>query len=97
LFLKENDKLLTLMASYLGDACPEVRATAKSGFIELTQAILGKNDLEKLLQRVLNEVHYKKVRDFLDSHQLDNSGANVGVSGSSQADFLITNAHAFQN
>jgi hypothetical protein len=25
LFMKENDKLLTLLASYLGDACPEVR------------------------------------------------------------------------
>jgi hypothetical protein len=49
LFLKENDKLLSLLATYLGDACPEVRATAKSGFCELSQAILGKNDLERLL------------------------------------------------
>lgn len=49
LFLKENDKLITLLAVYLGDACPEVRATAKSAFSELAQAIMGKNDLEKLL------------------------------------------------
>jgi len=47
--MKENDKLLSLMANYLGDACPEVRAQAKSGFIDLSQAIMGKNDLERLL------------------------------------------------
>lgn len=55
LFFKENDKLIGLLATYLGDACPEVRDTAKSGFAELFQAIMGKNDLERLLQRVLNE------------------------------------------
>ena len=55
LFLKENDKLLNLLAVYLSDACPEVRATAKSAFSEMNQAIMGKNDLERLLQRVLNE------------------------------------------
>ena len=27
---------------------------------------MGENELEKLLQRVLNEVLYKKVREFLD-------------------------------
>ena len=69
LFMKENDKLLTLLASYLGDACPEVRGQAKNGFLELTQAIMGKNDLERLLQRFLSEVHYKKVKDFLDNNQ----------------------------
>ena len=33
----------------------------------MSQAVMGKNDLEKLLQRVLNEVQYKKVRGFLDT------------------------------
>jgi hypothetical protein len=47
--LKENDKLIQVLASYLSDACPEVRTTAKSALSELTQAIMGKNDLEKLL------------------------------------------------
>ncbi len=47
--MKENDKLIILLATYLGDACPEVRATAKNGFIEMIQAIMGKNDLERLL------------------------------------------------
>ena len=32
----------------------------------MSRAIMGQNELEKLLQRVLNEVHYKKVREFLD-------------------------------
>lgn len=50
----------------MGDACPEVRATAKNGLLELSQAIMGENDLEKLLQRVLNETQYKKVKEFLD-------------------------------
>jgi hypothetical protein len=49
LFMKDNDKLVTLLSHYLSDACPEVRTTAKSGFLSLTQAIMGKNDLEKLL------------------------------------------------
>lgn len=66
LFLKENDKLINLLAVYLGDACPEVRTTAKSAFTEINQAIMGKNDLERLLQRVLNETQYKKVKDYLD-------------------------------
>lgn len=90
--MKENDKLISLMASYLNDACPEVRATAKSGFGALTQAIMGKHDLERLLQRVLNETQYKKVRDLLD--QMDSNGFSGHPSGSTQADFLITNAHA---
>jgi hypothetical protein len=34
--MKDNDKLLQLLATYLGDACPEVRANAKNGFVELT-------------------------------------------------------------
>ena len=33
----------------------------------MSHAVMGKNDLEKLLQRVLNEVQYKKVRGFLDT------------------------------
>ena len=47
--MKDNDKLLCLMATYLGDACPEVRHQAKNGFIDLSQAIMGKNDLERLI------------------------------------------------
>lgn len=89
LFMKENDKLLTLLASYLGDACPEVRGYAKNGFLELTQAIMGKNDLERLLQRFLSEVHYKKVKDFLDNTQYQ---AENNTCGFQQSDFLITNA-----
>jgi hypothetical protein len=49
LFLKENDKLINLLAVYLGDACPEVRTIAKSAWSELAQAIMGENDLERLL------------------------------------------------
>jgi len=33
----------------------------------MSQSIMGKNDLERLLQRVLNENQYKKVRHYLDS------------------------------
>jgi hypothetical protein len=90
LFMKENDKLLTLLASYLGDACPEVRGQAKNGFLELTQAIMGKNDLERLLQRFLSEVHYKKVKDFLDNNQYQAENNTGGFQP--QSDFLITNA-----
>jgi len=32
----------------------------------MSQAIMGQNELEKLLQRVLNEVQYRKVKEFLD-------------------------------
>lgn len=88
--MKENDKLLTLLASYLGDACPEVRGYAKNGFLELTQAIMGKNDLERLLQRFLSEVHYKKVKDFLENNHYQAENNTGGFQ--QQSDFLITNA-----
>lgn len=93
LFFKENDKLINLLATYLSDACPEVRATARSGLMELQSAIMGKNDLERLLQRVLNETQYKKVKDFLDKEQSDYNQSYQPGGSSTQADFLITNAH----
>lgn len=49
---------------------------------------MGQNELEKLLQRVLNEVQYRKVKEFLDkepTHLIANQG--------SQIDFVITNAN----
>ncbi len=49
LFMKENDKVVSLLAQYLGDACPEVRANAKSGFAVMSMVIMGKNDMERLL------------------------------------------------
>ena len=48
---------------------------------------MGQNELEKLLQRVLNEVQYKKVKEYLDkepTHLMANQG--------SQIDFVITTA-----
>ena len=53
----------------------------------MSQAIMGQNELEKLLQRVLNEVQYKKVKEYLDkepTHLMANQG--------SQIDFVITTA-----
>ena len=50
---------------------------------------MGQNDLEKLLQRVLNETQYKKVRDFLDKE-----AAHLTHTPSQQHDFLITNVNA---
>jgi hypothetical protein len=47
---------------------------------------MGQNELEKLLQRVLNEVQYKKVREVLDkepTHLVGHQGSN---------DMVITNA-----
>ncbi len=60
-------------------------------FVAMSQAIMGENELEKLLQRVLNEVQYKKVKEYLDkepSHLMQNMG--------SQIDFVITNASSQQ-
>lgn len=67
LFFKDSDKLISQLANYLKDACQEVRAYAKKAFLTMSQTIMGQNDLEKLLQRVLNEAQYKKVRGFLDT------------------------------
>lgn len=66
LFFRENDKLLVMLANYLQDANQEVRQQAKTAFVSMSQAIMGQNELEKLLQRVLNEVQYRKVKEFLD-------------------------------
>jgi hypothetical protein len=65
-----------------------LRQQAKIAFVSMSQAIMGQNELEKLLQRVLNEVQYKKVKEFLDkepTHLIANQG--------SQIDFVITNAN----
>ena len=49
---------------------------------------MGKNDLEKLLLRVLNETQYKKVRSYLDQapQHFDPSGAssNFVITGTQQ-------------
>ena len=66
LFFKDSDKLIGQLANYLKDACQEVRSSSKRAFVSLSSAIMGQNDLEKLLLRVLNEEQYKKVRSFLD-------------------------------
>ena len=73
LFFKDSDKLIGQLANYLKDACQEVRASSKRAFVSLQNAVMGQNDLEKLLLRVLNEQQYKEVRRFLDQepHQLD--------------------------
>lgn len=78
LFFKENDKLLIQLAKYLQDASQDVRQQAKIAFVSMSQAIMGQNELEKLLQRVLNEVQYKKVKEFLDkepTHLIANHGS----------------------
>ncbi len=66
LFFKDNDKLLTLLAIYLGDANQDVRNVAKRGFQALSAEVMSANDMERLLQRVLSEQHYIKVKDFLE-------------------------------
>ena len=40
----------------------------------MSHSVLGQNDFEKLLQRVLNEVQYKKVRSFLDHEAQNQTG-----------------------
>ena len=39
----------------MADQCQDVRTAAKRAFVILSQSIMGKNDLERLLVRVLNE------------------------------------------
>ena len=49
LFFKDSDKLISQLANYLKDACQEVRAYSKKAFLTMSHAIMGQNDLEKLL------------------------------------------------
>lgn len=46
---------------------------------------MGQNELEKLLQRVLNEVQYKKVKETLEKEPNLNAG-----SYGTQIDFVIS-------
>ena len=87
LFFKENDKLLVFLANYLFDASQDVRQAAKVAFVSMSRAIMGQNELEKLLQRVLNEVQYKKVKEYLDKEP-----THLIVNQGSQRDFVITTA-----
>ena len=88
LFFKDSDKLISQLANYLKDACQEVRAYAKKAFRTMAHAVMGQNDLEKLLQRVLNEAQYKRVRGFLDTEAQNPTDFLV----SKQADFVIRTA-----
>ena len=90
LFFKENDKLLIHLANYLQDATQDVRMAAKVAFVSMSRAIMGQNELEKLLQRVLNEVQYKKVKECLDKEP----HAHLAGKQGSQYDFVITNANS---
>ena len=47
---------------------------------------MGQNELEKLLQRVLNEVQYRKVKEYLDKEP-------THLVAKEQIDFVITNAN----
>ena len=49
LFFKDNDKLLVQLAKYLQDASQDVRQSAKIAFVLMSQAIMGQNELERLL------------------------------------------------
>ena len=80
LFFKEADKPLNQMSNYLSDACQDVRQTAKLAFYELNKQIMGKNDLERLLQRTLNENQYKKVKDLLDKEPMLGQQVNSGMA-----------------
>lgn len=46
---KDNDKLICQLANYIKDACQDVRTYAKQAFLTMSQAVMGQNDLEKLL------------------------------------------------
>ena len=74
LFFKDSDKLIVQLANYIADASQEVRSSAKKAFFQMSHSVLGQNDFEKLLQRVLNEVQYKKVRSFLDNEAQTQTG-----------------------
>lgn len=66
---------------------------AKRAFVLMSHAVMGQNDLEKLLQRVLNEVQYKKVRGFLDTEaQTLSSEIFSNIGAHRQADFVIKTA-----
>lgn len=58
----------------------------------MSHTIMGQNDLEKLLQRVLNEEQYKKVRGFLDTEAQHPSDFLTNIPMAGQADFVIKNA-----
>lgn len=57
---------------------------------------MGQNDLEKLLQRVLNEVQYKKVRGILDNGGKNPADFMGNISTLRQTDFVIKTAKNHQ-
>lgn len=75
LFFKDSDKLINQLAQYMSDACQEVRSIAKNSFVIMSSVVMGQNDMDKLLLRVLTEAKYKKVRSYLDNetHCFENS------------------------
>lgn len=92
LFFKDSDKLICQLANYIKDASQDVRTSAKRAFISMNQSVMGQNDFEKLLQRVLNEGQYKKVRSFLDTEGKNPSSEYFMQSRLPRPDIVIKTA-----
>lgn len=64
--LKDHDKLLQSLVSFMFDGNNEVRTSAKTVFLNLHNEIMDKGELEKVLLRVLNDQNYQKVQLILE-------------------------------
>ena len=64
--LKDHDKLLQSLVNFMFDGNNEVRNQAKAIFLQLNAEVLEKNELEKVLLRVLNDQAYQKVQILLE-------------------------------
>lgn len=64
--LKDHEKLLQALVGFLFDGNNEVRLSAKAIFLNLHAQSLDRNELERILLRVLNDQSYQKVQLLLE-------------------------------
>ena len=64
--LKDHEKLLQALVGFLFDGNNEVRLSAKAIFLNLHAQSLDRNELERILLRVLNDQSYQKVQLILE-------------------------------
>ena len=59
--MRDLDKFLLALSNLLMDSAVEVRTIAKRAFGVMMRSVLSRSEIDRILQRVLNEGNYKKV------------------------------------
>lgn len=76
--IRDYDKVVTTLANYMLDSALEVRTAARRLFGKLLESAMSKGDIERILQRTMNQNDCAKVMGNLDK-DFSGPGANASL------------------